>query len=152
MFQCENIKAVNSNSLNLLLEISWHCSKTFPASSHINMIKYILLQSWKKPMRVNNICRLSLLQHRATATLKSMNAHTFFCYTHYTNSSFITQGRMSVFCKEEASPSTPYADIQPWQVYSKRRIKPYTEPHMSKIPRIIYRHTDIRTHEYRGYR
>ena len=28
-------------------------------------------------MRLNYICRLSLLQHRATATLKSMNPHTF---------------------------------------------------------------------------
>ena len=34
-------------------------------------------------MRVNYICRLSLLQNTATATLKSMNPHTFSNYTHY---------------------------------------------------------------------
>ena len=62
------------------------------------------------------------------------SSHFLYLYTLH-NSSFITQGRMSVFCIEEASPST-YADIQPWQVYSKRRIKPYTEPHIPKIPTI----------------
>ena len=50
---------------------------------------------------------------------------------------------MSVFCIEEASPSTPYADTQPWQVYSKRRIKPYTKNTDNVIPTREYQYTRL---------
>ena len=45
----------------------------------------------------------------------------------------IYQLRQAVCVLHEDSPFTPYTDTQPWQVHTKRRIKPYTEPHIPTI-------------------
>ena len=82
-------------------------------------------------MRVNYICRLSLLQHRATATLKSMNPHTFSSYTHCTIHHLLPKA--GCLCFAQKKPLLPH------HMQTSNHGKFIVNAGLNQIPNPIYR-------------